>query len=219
MLAELHIRDFAIIDELHLAFAPGFSVLTGETGAGKSIIVDAVSLALGGRADSTVVRSGADRSLIEAVFVLPPSRQGALAPLFETEGLEGDDPGFLLVGREVRLNGRNVCRVNGRTVTLSLLRTATEALVDIHGQSEHLSILRASEQTRLLDRYAGTWPLRQRVEALVQQVSGASFTHITRDMVDTPEARATFEVGKTAEGDYAFDQPLLVTLLRGPNPR
>jgi len=170
MLSELRIRDFAIIDELDLALGPGLTVLTGETGAGKSIIVDAVALVLGGRADATVVRSGADRSLIEGVFRLGPARRDALAPLLAQEGLEGDEPDVLVVGREVRLSGRNVCRLNGRAVTLSLVRTAVEGLVDIHGQSEHLSLLRTTEQLRLLDRYAGTVPHRGKVGELVRSV-------------------------------------------------
>ena len=170
MLTELRIRDFAIIDELDLAFGPGLTVLTGETGAGKSIIVDAVGLVLGGRADATVVRSGAERSLIEGVFRLSPERRERLAPLLAQEGLEGDEPDVLVVGREVRLGGRNVCRLNGRAVTLSLVRTAVEGLVDIHGQSEHLSLLRTSEQLRLLDRYAGTVPLQRDVSELARRV-------------------------------------------------
>ena len=170
MLTELHIRDFAIIDELQLAFAPGFTVLTGETGAGKSIIIDAVELVLGGRADTTVVRAGADQAIVEAAFRLDPERQAAIAPVLEREELQGDEDDLLLVGREVRLNGRNVCRLNGRTVTLMLLREVAEGLVDIHGQSEHLSLLRVSQHVNLLDRYAELWPPRTQVAEKVAQV-------------------------------------------------
>jgi len=170
VLAELHIRDFAIIDDLQLSFAPGFSVLTGETGAGKSIIVDAVDLVLGGRADSTVVRAGARRALVEAVFRLNSRQRAALAPLLEREGLEADDVDLLLLGREVRLNGRNICRINGRSVPLRLLREVAEGLVDIHGQSEHLSLLRPREQLALLDRYGGLEPLCGRVAELVRRL-------------------------------------------------
>ncbi len=179
MLAELHIRDFAIIDELQLHFAPGFSALTGETGAGKSIIVDAVELVLGGRADATGVRAGADRAIIEAVFRLGPGQRTAIDLVLEREGLEGDDPGLLLLGREVRLSGRNVCRVNGRAVTLALLRQVAEGLVDIHGQSEHLSLLRVREHVNLLDRYAELWPLRVRVAELAGRVR-----EIRRELAD-----------------------------------
>ena len=179
MLAELHIRDFAIIDELQLHFAPGFSALTGETGAGKSIIVDAVELVLGGRADATSVRAGADRAIIEAVFRLEPGQRTAIDLVLEREGLEGDDPGLLLLGREVRLSGRNVCRVNGRAVTLALLRQVAEGLVDIHGQSEHLSLLRVREHVNLLDRYAELWPLRVQVAELAGRVR-----EIRRELAD-----------------------------------
>jgi DNA repair protein RecN (Recombination protein N) len=170
VLSELHIRDFAIIDELQLTLAPGFAALTGETGAGKSIIIDAVELVLGGRADATVVRAGADRAIVEATFRLDLERQAAIAPVLEREELQEDEADLLLLGREVRLNGRNVCRVNGRTVTLTLLREVADGLVDIHGQSEHLSLLRVSQHTNLLDRYAELWPLRTQVAQKVAQV-------------------------------------------------
>jgi DNA repair protein RecN (Recombination protein N) len=170
VLAELHICNFAIIDELQLALEPGFSVMTGETGAGKSIIVDAVELVLGGRADSTVVRAGADCAIVEATFRLKPERRAAIDPVLQREGLTGDDPDLLLLGREVRISGRNICRVNGRAVTLALLREVAEGLVDIHGQSEHLSLLRVREHANLLDRYAELWSVRTQVTDLVGQV-------------------------------------------------
>jgi DNA repair protein RecN (Recombination protein N) len=170
VLAELRIRDLAIIDELQLTFAPGFLVLTGETGAGKSIMVDAMDLVLGGRSDSTIVRAGADRTIVEATFRLGPARQAAIGPVLEREGLEGDNPGLLLLGREVRSSGRSVSRVNGRAVTLALLREVAEGLVDIHGQSEHLSLLRVREHVNLLDRYAELWPLRAQVADLARRV-------------------------------------------------
>jgi len=170
VLAELDIRDFAIIDQLQLTFAPGFSVLTGETGAGKSIIIDTVELVLGGRAESSVVRAGADCAIVEAVFRIQPEQQAALAPTLAREKLTGDVPDLLLLGREVRLNGRNVCRVNGRAVTLTLLRQVAEGLVDIHGQSEHLSLLRVREHVNLLDRYAELWPLRGQVAEMAREV-------------------------------------------------
>ncbi|MCJ7736135.1 MAG: AAA family ATPase, partial [Anaerolineae bacterium] len=171
MLAELRICDLAIIDTLQLSFGPGFSVLTGETGAGKSIIIDAVALVLGGRADGSVVRAGSDRALVEATFRLSAERQRVMAPVLLREGMESDDPAYLMLAREVRLEGRNVCRVNGRSVTLSLLRELATGLVDIHGQSEHLSLLHARNQLDLLDRYADLLPLRSEVADLVRQTS------------------------------------------------
>jgi DNA repair protein RecN (Recombination protein N) len=170
VLAELRVHNFAIIDELQMTFSPGFSVLTGETGAGKSIIIDAVELVLGGRADATTVRAGTDRAIIEATFRLSPAWQAAIAPTLEREGLEGDDVDLLLLGREVRASGRSVSRVNGRTVTLTLLREIAEGMADIHGQSEHLSLLRVREHVNLLDRYADLLPLRTQVSQLVERV-------------------------------------------------
>jgi DNA repair protein RecN (Recombination protein N) len=155
MLAELLIRNFAIIDELRVEFHKGLNVLTGETGAGKSIILDAMALVLGDRADVTMVRSGCEEAHVEAVFQPSPEFQVKLEPLLHSEGLEGDDPGLLILARELRTNGRNICRLNGRAVNLSLLREVGEALVDIHGQGEHLSLLKPRSHLPLLDAYAG----------------------------------------------------------------
>ncbi len=153
MLTDLRIRDFAIIDDLGLEFGPGFVAFTGETGAGKSIIIDAVELLLGGRAESSMVRSGASAALIEGVFRLDEAVADEVRAILEREGLL-EDPTFLTLGREVRSEGRNVCRVNGRSVGLALLRELGDFLVDVHGQSEHLSLLRVREHLNLLDRHA-----------------------------------------------------------------
>jgi DNA repair protein RecN (Recombination protein N) len=153
MLSELRIQNFAIIDELSLEFAPGFNVFTGETGAGKSIIVDAVELLLGGRADSAFVRSGMDAAIVEGTFQLQDSVRDRVHAILEQESLL-DDPEFLILGREIRKAGRNICRVNGRVVTLVFLREVGELLVDVHGQSEHLSLLRVPEHIHLLDRFS-----------------------------------------------------------------
>ncbi len=160
MLSELTIVDFAIIDRLRLSLAPGFNILTGETGAGKSIIIDAVSLLLGGKPDSNAVRSGCDRTLIEGAFDLPPAAELRTLLIDNDLGNE-DDPDRLLLAREVRSGGRSTARVNGRAVPSSLLREIGERLIDIHGQSEHLSLLRPRQHVDLLDRYAGTWEQRE----------------------------------------------------------
>src|SRR3990170_5139610 len=153
MLLELHIREFAIIDYLDLKFDSGFIAFTGETGAGKSIIIDAVEMLLGGRADSTVVRTGAEGAIVEGTFRLDRRTQDALLPILEREGLL-DEPEYLTLGREIRREGRNTHRVNGRSVNLGLLRELGEGLIDVHGQSEHLSLLRVREHLDLLDRFA-----------------------------------------------------------------
>ncbi len=163
MLSELTITDFAIIDRLQLNFAPGFVVFTGETGAGKSIIIDAVDLLLGGRAEATMVRAGADVARVEAVFQLDDDpaagsgqglRSTVEAILAREELLDGEAAPEVSLAREVRREGRNVCRVNGRVVSLAVLKEIGQLLVDVHGQSEHLSLLRTREHLYLLDRFA-----------------------------------------------------------------
>ncbi len=167
MLSELTIQDFAIIDQIRLCFSPGFTVLTGETGAGKSIIIDAVSLLLGGRGESDLIRAGADTALIEGIFALDKETQSLVNPLLEREVLEGDSPAALLLAREIRREQRNVCRVNGRAVSLKVLTEIGQYLVDIHGQTEHLSLMRVREHVDLLDRFAELLPERQRFADLV----------------------------------------------------
>lgn len=166
MLSELFVKDFAIIDELHLRFAPGLNILTGETGAGKSIIIDAVSLLLGARASQEVIRAGCEEARVEGIFLLDPRRAETLEPWLREQGLEGE-PGVLILAREVRRNGRHLCRVNGRAVSLQVLTWLGEHLVDIHGQGGHLSLLRVREHLNFLDRYGGLLPLRQEVADLV----------------------------------------------------
>ena len=173
MISELHIRNFAIIDDLKLTFGPGLNILTGETGAGKSIIIDAVGLLLGDRASTEWVRAGADRAEIEATFFLPPTGETSASVrrfLDEQELDDPDDHDWLMLSREVRLNGRNVCRVNGRAVSLQILAELTGQLVDIHGQGEHLSLLRPRSHIHLLDRYAGLIPRRDELARLVRRL-------------------------------------------------
>ncbi|MFM7585137.1 MAG: DNA repair protein RecN, partial [Caldilinea sp.] len=173
MLTELRIQNFAIIDDLGLEFGAGLNILTGETGAGKSIIIDAVGLLLGDRAAAEWVRAGAELARIEATFCLPADaeRAGEINALLEQEGL--DDPEnaqWVALSREVRLNGRTICRVNGRSVSVQLLGELTSLLVDVHGQGEHLSLLQPRTHVQLLDRYAGLLPLRSQVTARVAEL-------------------------------------------------
>lgn len=164
MLTELRIRNFAIIDQLHLTFGAGLNILTGETGAGKSIIIDAVGLLLGERATAEAVRAGSEVAEIEAAFQLPadPELAEQVRHLLEEGGLDDpDSPGWVVLSREVRLNGRNICRVNGRSVSLQTLSELADLLVDVHGQGEHLNLLKPKTHVQLLDRYAGLLPLRR----------------------------------------------------------
>ncbi len=169
MLDELRIDNFAIIDQLEITFDPGFITFTGETGAGKSIIIDAVELLLGGRAEVSMIRSGATRAMIEATFQIPTSNRDAIQTILEREDLF-DDPGIFTIGREIRIGGRSVARINGRNVSASLLKEIGELLVDLHGQSEHLSLLRVREHLNLLDRYAGDEKLRENYTRVYQNL-------------------------------------------------
>ena len=153
MLTELHIHNFAIIDRLDLDFGPGLIILTGETGAGKSIIMDAVDMLLGERSDTTSIRSDADLARVEGTFKLSGPERPAAHAILKREDLL-DDPNYATLTREIRREGRSVARLNGRTVSLSLLKELGELLVDIHGQSEHLSLRNVHAHLGLLDRYA-----------------------------------------------------------------
>jgi len=168
MLQELRIRNFAIIEEIVLGFEPGLFVLTGETGAGKSIIVDAIEMLLGGRGDSNVIRSGEETASVEGDFVLENDALAEVRPILEREGL-WDGETLLTLGREVRREGRNIARVNGRTVNLAILRDVGQILVDVHGQSEHLSLLRVREHLRLLDRFAGLEEERGKFSGMAEE--------------------------------------------------
>lgn len=153
MLTELHIQNFAIIDKLDLRFDAGLIILTGETGAGKSIILDAVVMLLGGKADTTFVRSDSDAAFVEAVFHLRGAEKEAVHFILNREELM-DDPDYVVLMREVRKEGRSVARINGRTVNVGLLKELGALLIDIHGQAEHLSLLDPRAHLGLLDRYA-----------------------------------------------------------------
>ncbi|HJS18761.1 MAG TPA: DNA repair protein RecN [Anaerolineales bacterium] len=153
MLTELRIHNFAIIDKLDLRFGPGLIILTGETGAGKSIILDAVVMLIGGRADATHIRAESDAAFVEGVFHLKGPEKEAVLTILQREELM-DEPDYVVLTREVRREGRSVARVNGRTVNVSLLKELGALLVDIHGQAEHLSLLDPRAHLGLLDRYA-----------------------------------------------------------------
>lgn len=153
MLTELRIRNLAIIESLELHFRDGLIILSGETGAGKSIILDALEMLVGARVDATLIRSGAELTFVEGVFRLEGAARAQVQEILEREGLL-EDPNYLTLARELRREGRNIARVNGRSVNLGLLKELGSLLIDIHGQSEHLSLLNPRAHIHLLDRYA-----------------------------------------------------------------
>src|SRR5512133_2035996 len=153
MLTELRIENFAIIQQLDLDFKPGLITFTGETGAGKSIILDAITAVVGGRTDPSMIRAGVERASVEATFKLSPGNREPITEILTREDLL-DDPDYVILSREMRREGRNTARINGRNASLNLVREICAYLIDIHGQSEHLSLLNVRQHIRLLDRYA-----------------------------------------------------------------
>ncbi len=191
MLTELRIQNFAIIEHLELEFGPGLVVFTGETGAGKSIIMDALDLLLGGRTDATAIRSEADLARVEGTFKFSGPERAAAHEILKREDLL-DEPDYLTLTREIRREGRGVARINGHTVNLALMKELGEVLVDIHGQSEHLSLLNVHAHLGLLDRYAGIESLLAAYRKTHQHLLG-----IRRELGDLIAARD--EAEKKAE--------------------
>ena len=150
MLLELHIHNLAIIEDISLNFNNGMTVLTGETGAGKSIIIDAVSLLSGGRGSADFVRHGVNKCILEGHFTMPNNQE--LIQLFEQEAIE-IDPKRLIIQREIYQNGRSVCRVNGSIVTIATLKNIGSYLIDIHGQNEHQELMQNEDHIYLLDHF------------------------------------------------------------------
>lgn len=152
MLAELSIKNFAIIDSVSISFQEGFTVLTGETGAGKSIIIDAIHLLVGGRGSSDFVRHGTNRAEIEGLFLIDENARAIEKA--EEFGIEVEE-GMLVLRRDIYSSGKSVCRVNGKLVTISTLREIGSTLVDIHGQHEHQELLNPQIHIELLDQFGG----------------------------------------------------------------
>ncbi len=178
MLVQLHVTNFALIDHLDLSFGAGLNILTGETGAGKSIIIDALGLALGERAGHDLVRTGANKATVEAVFDIkhaPDEMRQKLADAgLNDEEDGGEDRDTLFVTRELaKTGGKSSCRINGRLMPVAVLKEIAEGLVDVHGQHEHQSLLAADRHIDILDHWGGkdAQALRQQVADLSGEVS------------------------------------------------
>ena len=181
MLERLYVQNFAVIKELSLELGPGLTVLTGETGAGKSIIVDAVSLLLGGRTSADMIRSGCERAIVQGVF--RTDSRDALS-LLATHGLHSE--GELIVTREIT-EKRTGCRVNGQSVTQGFLRQLGTHLVDMHGQHEHQSLFSPAAQQQLIDRFAGARAALL-LAALAREVE--AFQQCQRELKDNPTSES-----------------------------
>jgi DNA repair protein RecN (Recombination protein N) len=190
MLTELRIQDFAVIDRLAIGLGPGLNALTGETGAGKSIIVGALSLLLGERASADVVRTGAERAVVEGVFDV--SAIGDVRALLDRHGIQPED-GLLILRREISAAGRGRVWVNGAASTVALLAELGSLLVDLHGQHEHQSLLSGAQQRRLLDAYGDAGDVARAVRAEHDRLRTARTRLEELDIrVRTAEQRADF---------------------------
>ncbi|MGE4240923.1 MAG: DNA repair protein RecN [Ramlibacter sp.] len=202
MMKRIALRDFVIVRELELELAAGFSVLTGETGAGKSILIDALQLALGSRADATVVREGAARADITAEFDLPPD----LAPWLKEAGFEGGDS--LLVRRTIDTQGKSRAWVNGAPATATQLRELGEQLVDIHGQHAWQSLTRPASVRELLDAYAGldTRPLQQHWQGWRTAQKVLAEARTAQDSLQRERERLAWQIGEVDKLAPAADE-------------
>lgn len=160
MLKELNIKNFAIIDQLRVEFAPGLNVFTGETGAGKSIVVDALNLALGERASADLIRTGCPEAVVEAAFEIDSQGSSEIAALLSEQGIAVNPGEDLIVRRVLAASGKNKVYINGSLANLSTLAALGAVLADIHGQHEHQSLLALDRQMEMLDSFGGLGGLR-----------------------------------------------------------
>ena len=208
MLRALEAANFIIIEKASLEFGPGFTALTGETGAGKSILVDAIELLVGGRGDGALVREGAERAELTAEFEV---QKNSLLDDWLADGELAGDPGTVILRRILDRTGRSRCFINGHAVTLAQLKAAGEHLVDIHGQHEHQSLLRPAAQRALLDAHAGSDSLAQettsahrawkRLQELVDEAD-RSFTQRERERADVEEQVKDLKKVSPQDGEW-----------------
>lgn len=206
MLVELIIKDFAIIDSLSVSFSRGFSVFTGETGAGKSIIIDAIDLILGDRASIETIRSGTEEAIVEALFDV--SGEEVIKEKLAAAGIESSDE--LVIKRVVTRSGRNKVYINGGLSTLVTLADIAGALIDICGQSEHQSLTRSAAHIDILDLFAGLDGLRDKMASAYREMKDfeAELASITRLMSEGSKEREfkTFQLNELTEAAVAENE-------------
>ena len=182
MLQELDIRDYALIDKLNIGFSSGLNILTGETGAGKSIIIGAMGLMLGERVSADVIRTGAKRSSVRGTFEIPDNSQ-VKTIIREVDLEDEEDSDTLLLSRELSDTGRSKYHINEQNTTLSTVREVGDRLIDIHGQHEHQTLFRHEEHLNILDNFGDLKPLRQKVADIYEQLQKlqARYNQLIRD--------------------------------------
>ncbi len=209
MLERLEIQDFALIDAVRVEFGAGFNVLTGETGAGKSIVIDAIGALLGNRVGAADVRSGAAAARVAGTFALGAMRPALKAALDEA-GIAPDSDGRLLLSREIAASGRTTARIQGRALSVGALQQVARLLVDIHGQGENLSLLRSNLQLDFLDRFAGLDELRQGMGQAWRalQAAQAELRHLRRDTRELAQRAdlLAFQIQEIADAGLAPDE-------------
>ena len=201
MLSQLSIENIALISKLELELKPGLNILSGETGAGKSIIIDSLNFVLGERADKSLIRYGTDYAVVQAVFedYMTP----AISWYFDDFGLDVDD--VLIIRRKMSVDGKNECRINGRMVNLAILRGLTALLVDIHGQHEHQSLLNPNNHLGLLDSIGGEKVVSLRSEVAEAYDKYVAVLNELSDFGDKDESSQDLIQGLTLAGAL-FDE-------------
>lgn len=164
MLSRLTIKNVALIEQADVTFGEGLNVLSGETGAGKSVILDSVNFVLGAKADRTMIRHGESECLVKAEFLVPEDSKAVRA----LQEMDIDTDGEIIISRKFSDTGKNAIKINGNTVTVSMLRSVTDSLVDVHGQSEHFFLLKESNQLKTLDTVVGTGLIPLKTELLTE---------------------------------------------------
>jgi DNA repair protein RecN (Recombination protein N) len=202
MLLELYIKNLAVIEETRVILRPGFTVFSGEEGAGKSLLVDALCLLLGGRASTSLIRSGATSALVEGLFIIPEGDEST-AGLLREAGIEVDSDGNLILSREIQEQGRSIARVNGRAVPVSLLRELGQRLMDIHSQMEHLSLLNTQRQMDILDSFARLHERRTHLAGAVSDLHEKTqwLNRLTCDDVRDRRELLEYQISEIEEAD------------------
>lgn len=154
MLRQLDIHNIALIDNISIELGVGFNILTGETGAGKSIIIDSINAILGERISKDLIRTGKEKAIVEAIFEVEVENE-KMSNIFEHMGIVPEEDGTLIISREFNLAGKNICRINGKMATVSMLKEIGELIIDIHGQYDNQSLLRTDSHIKLLDLFGG----------------------------------------------------------------